>query len=204
MECPIEIEKVVGLNPDASGLVDTVVVYGTSLCEYVIIEIKEGSPRPKAEAEVNPDGSFKAVFKDVKIQCGEEHKYIAYCKRQCELIDDVFYVECEKKIGNRPMYVSYFDCDKWDCIAEIMNVQESKEKCVITMYQRPGMIIKQEILSLKAHETQRYGINRFVKGQGHVTVRPVTEGNEFPSMLLAIEEIAGKKITQIEGFIRVP
>jgi hypothetical protein len=204
MECPIEIDKVVGLNPDATGLVDTIVVYGTSLCKYITFELKVGSPRPRAETEVNPDGSFKAVFEDVKLQCDDHYKFVAYCKDDCELIDDVFYVECEKKIGNRPLYTSYFDCDKWNCITETMNIQDTREKFLITIYQRPGMIVKQEILPVKAHETIRYELNRYAKGQGHVTVRPLKDGKEFPSMLLATEEIAGRKITQIEGFIRVP
>ncbi len=156
---------------------------------------------------MNPDGSFTAHFGHLNERCGSRVKILVTCLEggPCEPYDNDLPVICDEQEHARPLYITYFDCKNYVCNVEIMNVQSTEAKCIITAYGRPGLILWQDSLGLDPHATKRIQLNEKVKGQGHVTVEPAELGHEFPSVMgFNIRRTWISMGTQFVPFTRVP
>lgn len=204
MSCIIHVEKVVGLNPDPSMYVPAAEIIGTANgCNKVLVEAFNTS----VEAEVNPDGSFIAPFVHLHHKCGYPVKVKVVCIEggPCKAFEEEIPLLCNGQKHVRPLYVTYFDCRSWTCNVEIMNVQATNAKCIITAYGRPGLILWQDTLELNPHATMRIKLNEHVKGEGHVTVEPAEPGHEFPSVMgFNTRRTWFSMGTQFVPFTRVP
>ena len=185
MPANITFESFIGKNPDPLQAIQIGEVNGTANCEKVKVQI----PIANLVVEVNVrfDHRYTAVF-DLTgkgIKCGDVVKISVACENTpgCTINAEAK-VECSPIVHSSPRYVLYYNCISWDSNVQVMNLQESEGKFIITLYRRNGNLVWQKSITAKPHETIRIYLDRYSpRDEGLVVVEPENEGWEFPSVL---------------------
>lgn len=103
----------------------------------------------------------------------------------------------------RPKYVAYYDCTGWNSRIEVMNLQNSKAECLVTIFSRPGSPVWEKNLTLEPKETKRVNLDKYApKNEGLIVVEPLEHGQEFPATL-HIRKIRAR-VPQFVPFTRIP
>ena len=224
MTCPIRIIGVEGTSFNSQGEVTSIKIVGEVTsdirnCEIVEVRLVHSPDVLVEETSVAANGEFDVTFDltSVRLQdpieCGEGIKVEARCiDAGCDPVSPPpFRVQCFDS-GVRPLYVSYYDCEGWDSVVEVMNLQNDRATFIITVYHRTGNLVWQRVVNAAAHETKQIPLDSPApRNKGLVIVAPRNDGDEFPSMLCITNEsippglpITTTQLQRFVPFIRIP
>lgn len=105
----------------------------------------------------------------------------------------------------RPKYVAYYDCTGWNSTIEVMNLQNSRCECLVTLFGRSGFQVREMHLSLEPQETKRINLDSYTpRDEGLIVIEPFENGQEFPTTLIIRSSLLRTTKPQFVPFTRIP